>query len=158
MATKQQQIDISKLSLEQLNSMKQEHEESVQELSSQLETMKLAEGRFRESRNTLDIIKLDDQAEGKEMLVPLTQSLYVSGNVLDADQVLVDIGTGYFLQKSVQGAQEMIDRKLKVVTQNMDSIHTVVNQKQENLNAIVTVMQYKMQQIQKQKAEQQPVT
>lgn len=32
------------------------------------------------------------------MLVPLTASLYVPGTLDDADKVLVDIGTGYFVE------------------------------------------------------------
>ena len=32
------------------------------------------------------------------MLVPLTQSLYVPGELASTDTVLVDIGTGYFVE------------------------------------------------------------
>lgn len=35
---------------------------------------------------------------GKKMLVPLTASLYVRGTLDDADKVLVDIGTGFFVE------------------------------------------------------------
>lgn len=33
------------------------------------------------------------------MLVPLTNSLYVRGELADADTVLVDIGTGFLVEK-----------------------------------------------------------
>lgn len=33
------------------------------------------------------------------MLVPLTNSLYVRGEIPQTDQVMVDIGTGYLVQK-----------------------------------------------------------
>lgn len=35
------------------------------------------------------------------MLVPLTASLYVPGRLDDADKVLVDVGTGYFIEVSL---------------------------------------------------------
>ena len=35
---------------------------------------------------------------GKKMLVPLTASLYVPGTLDDAQKVLVDVGTGYFIE------------------------------------------------------------
>lgn len=35
---------------------------------------------------------------GKKILVPLTASLYVPGYLDDADKVLVDVGTGYFVE------------------------------------------------------------
>lgn len=32
------------------------------------------------------------------MLVPLTASLYVSGTLDDSEKILVDVGTGYFIE------------------------------------------------------------
>jgi prefoldin alpha subunit len=36
---------------------------------------------------------------GKPILVPLTSSLYVSGKLKNAGKVLVDVGTGYYIEK-----------------------------------------------------------
>lgn len=36
---------------------------------------------------------------GKTILVPLTNSLYVPGKLSDADNVIVDVGTGYYVKK-----------------------------------------------------------
>lgn len=33
------------------------------------------------------------------MLVPLTGSLYVPGKLCDVENVMVDVGTGYYVQK-----------------------------------------------------------
>lgn len=33
------------------------------------------------------------------MLVPLTSSLYVPGKIVDCDKVMVDVGTGYYVEK-----------------------------------------------------------
>lgn len=35
----------------------------------------------------------------KEILVPLTNSLYVPGKLKKTDTVIVDVGTGYFIEK-----------------------------------------------------------
>ena len=37
------------------------------------------------------------------MLVPLTQSLYAPGKLGDTGKVLIDIGTGYFVEVRAQG-------------------------------------------------------
>jgi hypothetical protein len=34
-----------------------------------------------------------------EILVPLTTSLYVKGRLVDREKVLVDVGTGYYVEK-----------------------------------------------------------
>jgi len=36
---------------------------------------------------------------GKQILVPLTQSLYVPGTLADNKHVIVDVGTGYYVEK-----------------------------------------------------------
>jgi hypothetical protein len=36
---------------------------------------------------------------GKAILVPLTASLYVPGALADTDKVIVDIGTGFFVER-----------------------------------------------------------
>jgi hypothetical protein len=48
---------------------------------------------------------------GAKIMLPLTQSLYVPGMISDSNKVLVDIGTGYYAEKTVTKAKEMIDRK-----------------------------------------------
>lgn len=37
--------------------------------------------------------------EGKKVLVPLTNSLYVGGTLSDPDHVIVDVGTGFYVEK-----------------------------------------------------------
>jgi prefoldin alpha subunit len=36
---------------------------------------------------------------GKRVLVPLTSSLYVPGKLTDVENVVVDVGTGYYVKK-----------------------------------------------------------
>ena len=36
---------------------------------------------------------------GKPILVPLTASLYVPGTLADTDNVIVDVGTGFYVEK-----------------------------------------------------------
>ena len=35
---------------------------------------------------------------GHQLLLPLTQSLYVNGTIAQPDKVMIDIGTGYFVE------------------------------------------------------------
>lgn len=43
-----------------------------------------------------DLGKLDTEAE---ILIPLTSSLYVPGRLADRQKVIVDIGTGFYVEK-----------------------------------------------------------
>ncbi|CAN0576303.1 unnamed protein product, partial [Ectocarpus sp. 12 AP-2014] len=44
--------------------------------------------------------------------VPLTQSLYVPGRIVEADKMMVDVGTGYYVQKDQQKTAEFLGRKV----------------------------------------------
>lgn len=145
------EMDISTLSLDQLNQLKSQHEQELNQLRERHSSLKQAEGRFRQSKDALAAISKDD--EGKSMLVPLTQSLYVPGRLCDVDSLLVELGTGYYLEKKKDDADAMIDRKIKLVADNAENITTVVAQKTRNHEAIVMMMQHKMAQIQEKKAE-----
>ncbi|CAH0363930.1 unnamed protein product [Pelagomonas calceolata] len=149
----QQQVDISAMSLEQLNTYKGQFENEIKQLHARHSGLKQAEGRFRQSKDALAAISKDD--EGRRMLVPLTQSLYVPGELGDPDQLLVELGTGYYIEKTQQGATELLDRKIGTVSKNAEDINTVVASKQQNYDAIVQMMQVKMAQIQERRSELQ---
>ena len=52
----------------------------------------------------LALASLQQAAEGTRMLVPITSSLYVPGETTQLDNVLIDVGTGYYIEKSVRCA------------------------------------------------------
>lgn len=59
--------------------------------------LKAAQAKFRTCIESVNAIKPENA--GKEILVPLTGSLYVPGTIADAQKVIVDIGTGYYVEK-----------------------------------------------------------
>lgn len=67
--------------------------------------------KFNESKVT--VAEMSAFEEGKEIMVPLTSSLYVPGTIKDKDQVLVEIGAGYYVEQSIEKAKEYCDRKIK---------------------------------------------
>ena len=48
-------------------------------------------------------------------MVPLTSSLYVPGVMEDNEQVLVEVGAGYFVEKSSEKAKEYCEKKVKML-------------------------------------------
>lgn len=81
----QREVSPLSLSLEQLNSIKTQLEGELQELQKQLESLSLARNRFTNAK-----ITLQDMSESKvndRLLVPLNQSVYVPGTIVDPDKV-----------------------------------------------------------------------
>ena len=86
-------------------------------------------------------------------MVPLTPSLYVPGTICDTNKVLLDVGTGYFVEKSLAKSKDFVDRKNKMVTANADQIQGIAQQKQKNLETIVMIMRQRMAMMQQQRED-----
>eukprot|EP00953_Heterococcus_sp_UTEX-ZZ885_P006362 3889-Heterococcus_DN1.PRE.1 len=93
------------------------------------------------------------KAEGREILVPLTQSLYVPGKVIDGDTLLVDIGTGYYAEKNQKDTEEFLNRKAGMVETNLTSLREVIDMKRKAYDTLVMFMRQRMAQIEANRAE-----
>ncbi|XP_022081746.1 prefoldin subunit 5-like [Acanthaster planci] len=138
-----QAIDLMQLALPQLNMLKEEIEQEVEMLQGSLQQLKMAQGRFVESTESLS--KFDPKSEGKEILVPLTASLYIPGKLKDVNNVLIDIGTGYYVEKTLPQAQEYFKRKVDFVTKQMERVQPVLIEKSKMRQVVTEVMNMKIQ-------------
>ena len=77
-------------------------------------------------------------------MIPLNSSLYVPGRIASPGQVLVELGTGYYCEKTIPAAKDLIDRKLALVNKSVESIETVGLNKRRALDQILQVLQYKI--------------
>lgn len=87
---------MQKMSLEQLKAIKEQTDLEVNLLQDSLNNIRTATSRLEIASSALHDLSLRPQ--GQKMLVPLTASLYVPGTLDDANKVLVDVGTGYFIE------------------------------------------------------------
>ncbi|NWZ97453.1 PFD5 protein, partial [Nesospiza acunhae] len=71
--------------------------QEVEFLSSSLAQLKVVQTKFVEAKECLNVLHKGN--EGKDLLVPLTSSMYVPGKLQDTRTVLVDVGTGYYVEK-----------------------------------------------------------
>ena len=92
----------------------------------------------------LALAALQQAAEGTRMLVPITSSLYVPGETTQLSNVLIDVGTGYYIEKSVDEAQAFLDRKIAMIKAQAGNVQQVASMKQQNLQGTVNVMNQKV--------------
>lgn len=121
-----------------------------------LQTLKVAKTKFDGSKDALEQINGD--WTNKEILVPLTGSMYVKGVVNDIDKFIIDIGTGYYVEKDITTSKDYFKRKVDYVQEQMDKIDTLGRQKSKVLNAVIDVIEMKvaaMQAAQQQQQQQQ---
>lgn len=88
--------ELESMSIEQLKAVKEQTDMEVNLLQDSLTSIRTATARLDIASSSIHDLSLRPQ--GKRMLVPLTASLYVPGTLDDSDKVLIDVGTGYFVE------------------------------------------------------------
>ncbi|XVF44571.1 hypothetical protein PTKIN_Ptkin02bG0135800 [Pterospermum kingtungense] len=137
--------DLEKMSLEQLKAVKEQADIEVNLLQDSLNNIRTATGRLEIASTALHDLSLRPQ--GKKMLVPLTASLYVPGTLDDANKVLVDIGTGYFVEKTMAEGKDYCERKINLLKSNFDQLIEVASKKKTLADEAGAILQAKLKQL-----------
>lgn len=85
--------------------------------------------------------------DAKTCLIPLTGSMYVPGKIKDINNVIVDIGTGYYVEEDRDSAKDYFKRKVEFVSEQMEKIEILGYEKSQIRDAICDVIQLKVQQL-----------
>ncbi|XP_059173595.1 prefoldin subunit 5-like [Physella acuta] len=135
------QIDVTTLPIPHLNHLSQQLEQEVEFLTNSINQLKVAQGKFNESDDAVSQLG----ASGADILVPLTASMYVPGKLSEDNDLLIDIGTGYFVSMSKVKAQDFFKRKIEYLTKNIEKVQPILQDKFRSKQVINEVMQAKIQ-------------
>lgn len=138
-------IDLDTMSLDQLNQLKQQEEGRLQALTSRYSQLRTAAARLNAAN--MAVSEFSPALEGKQVMVPLTASLYVPGKIKDPNKLMVELGTGFFCEKTAKETTAFLDRKLKIVDANSENATQVIQVTRRNLDAVAMAMQGKMLEI-----------
>ncbi|KAL4774978.1 Prefoldin [Aspergillus nidulans var. acristatus] len=126
-------VNISSLSTPQLRALQTRLSTELEHLTSSHAKLRAAQSRFRDCVRSINegvIGSTKKGTEGKdEILVPLTSSLYVKGRLTDREKVLVDVGTGYYVEKTAAKAIEFYEQKVKELETNLAELEKLVQTK-----------------------------
>ncbi|KAM4840516.1 prefoldin subunit 5 isoform X1 [Urocitellus parryii] len=122
-----QSINITELNLPQLEMLKNQLDQEVEFLSTSIAQLKVVQTKYVEAKDCLNV--LNKSNEGKELLVPLTSSMYVPGKLHDVEHVLIDVGTGYYVEKTAEDAKDFFKRKIDFLTKQMEKIQPALQEK-----------------------------
>lgn len=153
-------VNLDALSVQQLSQVKKQFDEEVQHLTNSYQNLRVAQQKFKDC-----VVSVKDgiaeSAQGKcsdryarkqnadkcldkTLLVPLTSSLYVPGKLASTSHVLVDVGTGFYVEKSTNDAIKFYNGKIEELAANIKQLENVVNGKADNLRMIEEVLRQKM--------------
>ncbi|KAH6610931.1 Prefoldin alpha subunit [Trichoderma cornu-damae] len=128
-------INLDSLEPQQLAQVKKQLEEELEHLTASFAKLHGAQTKFKECLRCVQSRAADSKGS-KSVLVPLTNSLYVSGELATTDTVLVDVGTGFLIEKKFKSAEKFYDSKVKEVGDNLKDLEGIIQRKQINVRAI----------------------
>lgn len=101
----EQTVDIATLTVPQLRSLQTRLNSELEHLTNSHSKLRTAQTKFKDCVSSINVgVIKDDKKEGgsggkEDILVPLTSSLYVKGRMADREKVIVDVGTGFYVEK-----------------------------------------------------------
>lgn len=140
-------MDITQLSLEQLQSIRKALNDEIQMITSSFGNLKVAHSRYGHSVEALAELKKPENAN-KDVFVPLTSSLYIPGKLSDVQNVLVDIGTGFYVERPLADANRFVEQKQEMLQTNLDLLQKQLIAKKRDLESVSIVFQAKLSQLQ----------
>ncbi len=90
-----------------------------------------ASDKFQDSKVVVNYLK--EKSKDKEIMVPLTSSLYIPGKMADTENVLIEVGASYFIELPCEKAKEYCDRKIKMLTESSKKVAEIVQVKKQQL-------------------------
>ncbi|PGG99899.1 prefoldin, alpha subunit [Helicocarpus griseus UAMH5409] len=153
-------VDIATLSPPQLRALQSRLSSELEHLTSSHAKLRNAQSKFRDCIRSINdgIAPGDTSGGGKkdaassaaaggksdEILVPLTSSLYVKGSLTDRKNVIVDVGTGFYVEKTTAKAIAFYTAKVEELGTNLRELEKVVQAKSANLRVIEDVLRQKL--------------
>uniref|UniRef100_A0A7S2RIW7 Prefoldin subunit 5 n=1 Tax=Eucampia antarctica TaxID=49252 RepID=A0A7S2RIW7_9STRA len=139
-------VNLDSMTLEQLNQIKQSEESRLQAITNHYATLRASAARFGAAKEALTSV-VSPAHDGKDIMIPLTESLYAPGKIKDPNRVMVELGTGFYAEKCAKDAISFLDRKSKLVDMNSDNIMKAITVTRGNVESINTAMQGKLLEI-----------
>lgn len=137
-----QEIPLQSLTPQQLSQLGQQIQVEIKALTQNLQQLSIAGDRFRASSECVQLLTKHNAREGgrKKLLVPLSQAVFIDGYCAKPHEVLVDVGTGYYCQKTADQATGFLDAKVDMIHTSASQVQTILKKKQEVLDECQEMM------------------
>ncbi|KAJ5226845.1 uncharacterized protein N7469_006851 [Penicillium citrinum] len=141
-------VNLASLSVPQLRSLQTRLTSELEHLTTSHTKLRAAQAKFRDCVRSINDGVTGSKETGTEgrddILVPLTSSLYVKGRLTDREKVLVDVGTGFYVEKTPAKAVAFYDDKIKGLDANLQELEKIVSGKSQQLRIVEEVLRQKM--------------
>uniref|UniRef100_A0A915ITH2 Prefoldin subunit 5 n=1 Tax=Romanomermis culicivorax TaxID=13658 RepID=A0A915ITH2_ROMCU len=154
-----QVINVNQLSMEEIHNLQEQMDNELEFFGESYQQLREVQQKLHSSSEA--VVKMCLNKAGQDVLIPLTSSMYVPGALSDVSNVLIDIGTGYHVQMSMNDAKDFFSRKLENLSQQMEKIQNILMEKQKIKRYLIEILQTKVQEalhLQQQQKANSPMT
>ena len=127
------EVPIEKLSVEQLNYVGQQIEKEIKNYSQYYSSLRAVNNKYLDNKEYIKQLK---EYKDKEILVPMTSSLYIPGKSTDVKKLMIEIGTNFFVETTIEKADKFCDRRIENLKKNMNDIDKIIQEKNDQLNVV----------------------
>ncbi|KAK7390784.1 hypothetical protein VNO78_18860 [Psophocarpus tetragonolobus] len=145
MASWKSGMGLERMSVEQVKAVKEQADLEVNLLQDSLSNIRTATSRLEIASSALNDLSLRPPAT--RILVPLTASLYVPATLHHPHHVLLDVGTGYFIQKTMPEGKDYCHRKINLLKSNFDQLLEIASKKKNVADEAGVILQAKLNQL-----------
>ncbi|KAG7192595.1 subunit of tubulin prefoldin [Scheffersomyces spartinae] len=141
MSNQPKTVDLKLLPPQQILELRNSTEREVEHFTQSLQALQTAQAKLKECLGSVDSM---GKSESDDLLVPLSSSLYLPGKIVNKDEYLVDIGTGYFVGKLGKEAKAVYESKIEKLNEDSNKLREILVQKNEIINSMNIVLRSKM--------------
>jgi len=138
-------VDLSTMGLEEIVRVKETLDEEVRFLNSNAEAILGALRSFQDTRKCVEGISASKDPNA-EVLIPLTTSAYVKGNLVTNETVLIDIGTGYFIEVATEKAEKFVDKRIGLLNEKFGESSKILMEKRQMCEVVSSALKKKLEQ------------
>ncbi|TGZ60268.1 hypothetical protein CRM22_008638 [Opisthorchis felineus] len=143
-------VNISDLSIPQLQELTRQYEQKIQLITASVQQLKALQGQFASSKSCLK--EFTPESQNGDILVPLTSTLCVPGKLTDTAHVIVDVGTGYYSEMTIEQAEEHFNRRIEYIDKHIQEIAPVLEEKSQIHRSVSAVLEAKVQEFMRSRA------
>lgn len=147
-----QQIDLTQLEPQQLVEVRKQLDQEISHFTQSFQALQTAQAKLRDCVSSIDNL---EKSVDQDMLVPMTSSLYIPGKAVKNNNYIVDIGTGYYVEKNAKDAKIVYETKITKLTEDGKKLRDILVSKNESLNSVNLILRNKMIQYEQQQQQQQ---
>jgi len=136
-------VNIMTLAPQELHQLRQTMTNEIETLTANFQNLKLACSRFGHALEAVS--EMATAPEGKEALIPLTSAMYVPAKLAETNKILVELGTGYFVEKQTKDAAKFLENRVTFLTSQTKKLSEIIMEKKQQLDKVTEVLSAKIQ-------------